>query len=155
MEPMAFRKVLAAICIAVMVVGGIGVTLYLLTNKDLSSLTQPTRSSASLPPGPSVPTPEEFKVGIDVTGQNCPEAGKCIYTYSVSPNYVGNHPLPEQAFTVFYEVRGGFASQDGTITVSDGQARMLKDVQIEGPQGAQLEVVVTQISAVAGPKPVS
>jgi hypothetical protein len=152
---MTLRKVLAAICVAVMLVGAVGVTLFLIKNRNETAMMQPTRSSAPQPPEPSMPKPDEFKVGIEVTAQTCPEAGRCIYTYSVSPNYIGNHPLPEHAFTVFYEVRGGFASQDGTLTVSDGKARMFKDVQVEGPEGAKFEVVVTQISAVAGPKPVS
>jgi hypothetical protein len=153
---MTLRKMLAALCIAVMVVGGIAATLYVLMHKEqLLSSPQAARSASLQPPEPSVPTPDEFKVGIDVTAQDCPAAGKCVFTYSISPNYVGKHPLPDQAFTVFYEVRGGFTSQPGTFTVNNGQAKMLKDVQIEGSQGAQLEVVVTQISAVAGPKPVS
>ena len=101
-----------------------------------------------------MPTPEEFRVGVEVTGQQCADNGVCTYTYSIQPNYVGYHPLPEQDFTVFYEISGGNAPQPGNFTVSDGQARVFKDVTLEGPPGAQLQATVTQISLVAGPKPI-
>jgi len=133
---------------------GIGLTIYFLVNKDALS-PAPAQLSQSALPEPSVPTPGEFKVAVDVTGQECPEPEKCRYTYSVRPNYTGNHPLPSVDFTVFYDVIGGFEPQQGSLTVSGGQAKVFKDVVIEGPPNAQFAANVTQVSAVSGPKPVS
>jgi hypothetical protein len=151
---MAIRKILAALCIAGMVVAGLGVTLYLLSHKDVMTTAKSGLTSAEAPPA-SVPTPEEFKVGINVTATNCDAADKCTFTYSIAPNYTGKHPLPEHGFAVFYEVTGGFEPQSGTFTVSNGQARVYKDVQIDGAPGSQFQAAVTKVSAVAGPMPVS
>ena len=37
--------------------------------------------------------------------------------------------------------------------VSNGQARVYKDVTVEGPPDAQLQAKVTEINPIAGPKP--
>lgn len=151
---MGVRKVLAAISIVAMVVTGVSVAIFLFTHRNTMSATPSSGRASLTPPPPKVPTPQEFKVGVEVTGQQCGDAGICTYTYSIQPSYVGFHPLPEQDFTVFYQVVGGAAPQPGTFTVSGGQARVLKDVTLEGPPDAQLQATVTKISPVAGPKPV-
>ena len=89
-----------------------------------------------------------------VTATNCADNGVCTYTYSIQPNFVGLHPLPERGFAVFYEIVGGTAPQPGNFTVSNGQARVYKDVTVDGPPGAQLTARVTEISPLAGPNPI-
>ena len=115
------------------------------------------RSPRSTPKNSEVAEEEEER--FEVTGQQCTDNGVCTYTYSIQPNYVGYHPLPEQDFTVFYEISGGqraAAARQFTITVNNGQARVSEDVTVEGPpgEGARWQATVTQISLVAGPKPV-
>ena len=151
---MGLRRVLAALCIVAMIVTGLGLAIFLFMKSDSPSDTPSSPRSSLAQPQPKLPTPEEFRVGVEVTGQQCADNGVCTYTYSIQPNYVGYHPLPEQDFTVFYEISGGNAPQPGNFTVSDGQARVFKDVTLEGPPGAQLQATVTQISLVAGPKPI-
>lgn len=148
-------RALAALCIFGMLLGGIGMTVYVLTHRDaLQGLSSaPTTSAASTEP--SVPTATEFKIGVDITAKDCPQPDRCTFRYSIQPNYVGTHMLPDQDFTVFYEVTGGFEPQPGNFTVSGGQAKIFKDVAIEGPPGAQFRAAPIRVSAVAGPKPVS
>jgi hypothetical protein len=43
--------------------------------------------------------------------------------------------LPAAPFTVKYEVQGGNQPQPGEFTVEGSQAKILKDVVIEGPPG--------------------
>lgn len=144
------RKLLAALCIAGMLAAGIGVTIFLLTQGDSLRTAAPS-SNPLAPPPPSMPTPEEFFVAVQVTDQHCGTPQNCTYVYSIQPNYRGLHPLPERDFTVFYEVTGGHAAQPGTFTVSDGQARMLQGVSVDGPPNAQLNAAVTAVAPVEGP----
>ncbi len=147
---MSIRKLVVAVCVVTMIITGIGLAIVLLTQKDDSTpTTSPTLSRIAT--APRIPTPQEFKVGVQVTDQRCAETGVCTYTYSIQPMYVGKHPLPDQVFTVFYEVAGGTAVQTGDFTVSDGQTRVYTDVKIDGAPGAQLQATVTRVSAVAGP----
>lgn len=147
------RKVLAAVSIVAILVTGVGVAIFLFTRMDeLGSAASSSRSSL-VPPEPKIPTPQEFQVGVQVTDQQCAPDDRCVYTYSIQPDYVGFHPLPDHDFAVFYEIVGGTDPQPGNFTVSDGQARIYKDVTIEGPPGAQLTARVTRISPIAGPKP--
>ena len=44
-----------------------------------------------------------------------------------------------------YEVRGGTEPQPGEFTVEGNQAKILKDVIVEGPPAAQLQAVVLQV----------
>ena len=74
-----------------------------------------------------------------------PAAG-CTYKYTIEPKYIGLHPLPETPFTVLYEVTGGNAPQHGEFTVTKDQAKILKDVVLEGPPGAQLKAIVQQVT---------
>jgi hypothetical protein len=148
-------RVLAALCIFAMLVGGIGMTIYVLTHRDALGAQSTAPTSELVSSDPSVPTPAEFNIAVDVTARDCPQPDRCVFRYSIQPNYVGKHPLPAQAFSVFYEITGGFEPQPGFFTVSDGQAKIYKDVPVEGPPAAQFRAAVTKVSAVAGPKPVS
>ncbi len=149
----ALIKVLAALCIVAIAVTGVGVAIFLFTRMDTLKSTPSAARSSLVPPEPKMPTPQEFEVGVQVTGVQCGANAVCTYTYSIQPNYVGFHPLPERDFAVFYEVVGGTAPQPGNFTVSSGQARVYKDVTVDGPPGAQLTARVTEISPVSGPKP--
>jgi hypothetical protein len=146
---MSMRKLVVAACVVTMIVTGVGLAIILLAQKDSTTATPPGTSLMTT--APRIPTPQEFRVGVKVTAQQCADPGVCTYTYSIQPMYVGNHPLPDQHFTVFYEVSGGSAVQTGDFTVSDGQTRVYKDVTVDGAPGAQLQATVTRVSAVVGP----
>lgn len=151
---MGFRKILAALCIVAIAATGIGAAVFLVNHMNTVNSTPSAPRSSLVPPEPKIPTPDEFKVGVQVTAQQCdPNGTTCIYTYSIEPNYTGFHPLPDRDFAVFYEIVGGNAPQPGNFTVSNGQARVYKDVTVEGPPGAQLQANVTAINPIAGPKP--
>jgi hypothetical protein len=92
-----------------------------------------------------VPTPNEFTINVVVTEQNCEPGGACVYKYTIEPKYIGFHPLPTTPFTVKYEVQGGNQPQPGEFTVEGNQAKIFKDVVIEGPPAAQLQAVVLQV----------
>ena len=153
MSTSALRKVLAALCIVAIAVTGIGVAIFLFTRMDTLKSTPSAARSTLAAPEPKMPTPQEFEVGVQVTATQCADNGVCTYTYSIQPNYVGFHPLPERGFAVFYEIVGVTAPQPGNFTVTGGQARVYKDVTVEGPPAAQLTARVTEISPVAGPQP--
>jgi hypothetical protein len=140
------RRLLAALAIVAMLIGGISVAAALIFG-DHSKPTPPTAAPRTTlaPPPPSVPTPKEFTIGVVVTEQNCQPAGSCAYKYTIEPKYIGFHPLPVTPFTVKYEVRGGNQPHSGEFTVEGSQARILKDVVLEGPPGAQLQAVVLQV----------
>jgi hypothetical protein len=97
------------------------------------------------PPSPKVPTPVEFSVNVVVTEQTCAPDNQCAYKYTIEPKYIGLHPLPETPFTVFYEVTGGHEPQKGEFTVQKDQAKILKDVVLEGPPNARLQAIVMQV----------
>ena len=86
-----------------------------------------------------MPTPAEFQIGIVVTDQNCAGPNGCVYKYRVEPKYLGLHPLPDNEIKVIYQVTGGHQPQTGDFTVQGDQARVLQDVPLEGPPGAQLK----------------
>jgi len=140
------RRLLAALAIVAMVIGGVSVAVALIFG-DHSKPTAPTAAprTALPPPPPSVPTAKEFTINVVVTEQNCQPDGGCAYKYTIEPKYIGFHPLPVTAFTVKYEVRGGNQPQPGEFTVEGNQARIFKDVVLEGPPGAQLQAVVLQV----------
>ena len=92
-----------------------------------------------------MPTPKEFTINVVVTEQNCEPGGGCAYKYTIEPKYIGFHPLPTTPFTVKYEVQGGNQPQPGEFTVEGSQAKILKDVVIEGPPAARLQAVVLQV----------
>lgn len=141
---MNVRRVVAALAIFAIVVGGLGVTIAVLT----ADKTPPPAATArpTLPtPTPKVPTPAEFQIGIVVTGEDCAGQTGCVYKYRVEPKYLGLHPLPDTPVKVIYQVTGGHQPQTGDFTVQGGQARVLQDVPLEGPPGAKLQATVTKI----------
>ena len=141
------RRVLAALAIFAMLAGGVGLASILI----FSDRSQPSRPTAVTPPKalpkppPSVPTPKEFTINVVVTEQNCDPGPGCAYKYTIEPKYIGFHPLPTTPFTVKYEVQGGDQPQPGEFTVEGNQARILKDVVVEGPPAARLQAVVLQV----------
>jgi hypothetical protein len=140
------RRLLAALAIVAMLVGGISVAAALIFG-DHSKAPPPTATPRPTltPPPPSVPTPKEFAINVVVTEQNCDPGPGCVYKYTIEPKYIGFHPLPATPFTVKYEVQGGDQPQPGEFTVEDSQAKILKDVVLEGPPGARLQAVVLQV----------
>ena len=140
---MSVRRLIAALAVFAVAATGIGVSIAMITAKDPPA---PTASRTPLPaPTPKVPTPAEFQIGIVVTDQNCAGPNGCVYKYRVEPKYLGLHPLPDNEIKVIYQVTGGHQPQTGDFTVQGGQARVLQDVPLEGPPGAQLKAAVTKV----------
>ena len=140
---MNVRRLIAALAVFAVAATGIGVSIAMITAKDSPA---PTASRTPLPaPTPKVPTPAEFQIGIVVTEQNCAGPTGCVYKYRVEPKYLGLHPLPDTEIKVIYQVTGGHQPQTGDFTVQGGQARVLQDVPLEGPSGAQLKAAVTKV----------
>jgi hypothetical protein len=144
----ALRKWSAAVALIAMVASAVGIASVVIIGS--TSDQPPARTAAPrttlAPPSPKVPIAAEFTIGVNVTDHNCPTEGSCTYTYTIDPKYIGFHPLPETPFTVFYEVTGGAQPQKGEFTVQANQAKILMDVVVEGPPGAQLEATVTQVT---------
>lgn len=138
------RKLLAAVAIVGMLASVIGVASFVIFNNPDEQAAAPVRTPPP-PPSPSVPTADEFLVGVVVTAQNCDPAGACVYTYTIDPEYMGFHPFPDTPFTVEYEVVGGHQPQPGSFTVEGDTAQILKDVTVEGPPGAQLQANVLRV----------
>jgi hypothetical protein len=140
------RRLLAAIAIVAMLIGGISIAAALIFS-DHSKPSAPTASPRKTlaPPPPSVPTPTEFTINVVVTEQNCEPGPGCAYKYTIEPKYIGFHPLPTTPFTVKYEVQGGDQPQPGEFTVEGSQAKILKDVVLDGPPAARLRAVVLQV----------
>lgn len=139
--PAVVRKWSAALSIFAMLAGGIGIASVLIF-RDHS---HPAPTAAPPAPPPKLPTPAEFTIGVVVTAQDCPPTGECVYTYTIEPKYVGRHPLPAQELRVEYQVTGGHQPQNGDFTMRGSEARIMKDVQLAGPPGAQLKAQVTQV----------
>ncbi|MGV0794658.1 hypothetical protein [Mycolicibacterium sp. XJ1819] len=141
------RKWFAALALVAMVVSGIGIGAVMIFGSITSP--EPTQTARPAPtfaqPTPKVPIPVEFTIGVAVTDTQCAPEGTCAYKYTIEPQYVGRHPLPETPFTVFYEVNGGFQPQKGEFTVHKDQAKILKDVVVEGPPNAQLRAIVMDV----------
>ncbi len=148
-----FRKLLAALAIIGVLASGVGIASLVLSMKSNQQQTSAPQRTPPQPPPPSVPTVKEFLIGVNVTAQTCDPAGTCVYTYTIDPKYVGLHPFPETPFTVEYEVTGGNQPQPGKFTVHGKQAEIFKDVQIEGPPGATLQVRVLRIFSTPPPPP--
>jgi hypothetical protein len=140
------RRLLAALAIVAMLIGGISIAAVLIFG-DHSKTPPPaaTPRTTLTPPPPSVPTPKEFTVNVVVTETNCEPGPGCAYQYTIEPKYIGFHPLPTTPFTVKYEVQGGNQPQPGEFTVEGSQAKILKDVVLEGPPAARLQAVVLQV----------
>jgi hypothetical protein len=137
------RRLIAALAIFAVAATGIGVSIAMI---NASEPPAPTASPLPVPaPTPAVPTPAEFQIGVVVTDQNCAVPNGCVYKYRVEPRYLGLHPLPESQIKVIYQIRGGHRPQTGDFTVQGGQAKVLQDVPLEGPPGAQLTAAVTKV----------
>jgi len=145
----AIRKWSAGLALVAIVASGVGIAAVMIFGsftapKPSERAAAPTRSFVT--PTPKVPTPMEFTIGVVVTDTQCTPQGTCTYKYTIEPKYIGLHPLPETPFTVHYEVTGGSAPQPGEFTVTKDQAKILKDVVLEGPPQAQLKAVVKQVT---------
>jgi hypothetical protein len=143
------RKWSAGLALAAMLASAVGIAAVMI----FGSMTAPKPSERTAeprptiaPPAPKVPTAMEFTVGVVVTDTQCPPQGDCTYKYTIEPKYIGLHPLPETPFTVHYQVTGGNEPQDGEFTVTKDQAKILKDVVLEGPPRAQLKAIVKQVT---------
>jgi hypothetical protein len=140
------RRLLAALAIFAMLAGGVSVAAVLIFSDKSKPAAIPTatpRTTTALPP--SVPTVKEFTIKVVVTEQKCDPGPGCVYKYTIEPKYIGFHPLPTTPFTVKYEVQGGVQPQPGEFTVEGSQAKIFKDVVLEGPPAAQLQAVVLQV----------
>jgi hypothetical protein len=145
---MTVRKWLAALAIFAMLAGGVSIaSILIFSDHSRTPAAQQTRAPRTTlaPPPPSVPTPQEFNIGVIVTALNCPPDAGCVYTYTIEPKYVGLHPLPETEFTVEYQVTGGHQPQPGKFTVHGTSAQIMKDVSLEGPPGARLQATPTKV----------
>ena len=107
-----------------------------------ADLRGPLETSAAGHHAPNDPRPA---AALGATEQNCDPGPGCAYKYTIEPKYIGFHPLPTTPFTVKYEVQGGDQPQPGEFTVEGNQARILKDVVVEGPPAARLQAVVLQV----------
>jgi hypothetical protein len=141
------RRLLAALAIFALLATGVGVASIVFSSDHSKPAAPPTATPRTTlpPPPPSVPTPKEFTIKVVVTEQNCQPARGCVYKYAIDPKYVGFHPLPTTPFTVKYEVQGGNQPQPGEFTVEGSQAKIFKDVVLEGPPAAQLQAAVLQV----------
>jgi hypothetical protein len=139
------HRLIASLAIFAVVVGGIGVTISVLTGNKTPppAASQPPPPPAASPP--QMPLPAEFQIAVVVTDRNCTGPTRCVYKYRIEPKYIGMHPLPEKEIKVVYQVTGGHQPQVGDFTVQGGQARVLQDVALDGPPGARLQASVTQI----------
>jgi hypothetical protein len=141
------RRLLAALAIFGMLAGLVSVAAVLIFSDHSKPAAPPTATPRTTlaPPPPSVPTPKEFTINVVVTEQACQPGGGCLYKYTIEPKYIGFHPLPATPFTVKYEVQGGNQPQPGEFTVEGSQAKILKDVVLEGPPAARLQAVVLAV----------
>ena len=139
-----------------MLAGAVGVAAMMIFGSMNSEQTPraATPRTTLAPPEPKMPTPVEFAVSVVVTNTQCPpDVPACTYTYTIEPKYVGLHPLPDTPFTVVYEVVGGNVPQKGEFTVHNDQAKILKDVVVEGPPAAQLKANVLDVTDAPAPPP--
>jgi hypothetical protein len=146
------KKWAAGIALVAIIGSGVGVAGMMIYQGFFVPKPTPSQQAAAAPrstpppPPPSVPTPLEFTVNVIVTENTCAPDGNCQYKYTIEPKYIGQHPLPETPFTVFYEVTGGHVPQPGEFTVQKDQAKILKDVVLDGPPGAQLRAIVKNVA---------
>ena len=122
---------------------GVGAAVMFANDAPAPPPSAPPQAAAT---EPKMPTPEEFTITVTVTEQNCAPDGACLYTYSMTPNYVGFHRLPPEPFTVHYEVAGGHEPQVGEFTVHNGEAMIPQGVTVAGPPHAQLHGSITKVT---------
>lgn len=149
------RKWSAGLALFAIVVSAVGIAAVMIfgsMNADQGPRTAAPRTTLPAP-SPKTPTPVEFNVNVLVTEHTCAPDNRCAYKYTIEPKYIGLHPLPETPFTVFYEVIGGLAPQKGEFTVHKDQAKILKDVVVEGPPNAQFKATVMDVKDAPPPPP--
>lgn len=143
------RKWSAGLALFAIAASGVGIAAVMIfggmTGSKPSERTA-TPQTTLAPPAPKVPTALEFSIGVVVTDRQCPPEGLCTYKYTIEPKYIGMHPLPDTPFTVHYQVTGGDQPQDGEFTVTKDQAKILKDVVLEGAPDAQLKAIVKEVT---------
>src|ERR1700720_2632130 len=138
------RRLLAALAILGMLAGLVSVASILIFSDHSNPAAPPSATPRTTLP-PSVPTPKEFTINVVVTERDCQPGGGCVYKYTIEPKYIAFHPLPATPFTVKYEVQGGNPPQPGEFTVEASQAKILKDVVLDGPPAARLQAVVLAV----------
>ena len=69
----------------------------------------------------------------------------CSRPFEVDARASGGIGQSTTPFTVKYEVQGGNLPQPGEFTVEGSQAKIFKDVILEGPPAARLQAVVLQV----------
>ena len=120
------RKWSAALAIFAMLAGGIGIASILIFGDH--SQPAPTAAPRTPPsPQPKVPTPRDFTIGVLVTAHDCLDAGGA--------------GLDDQE----YQVTGGHEPQNGDFTVHGTEARIMQNVTLAGPPGAQLKAEATKV----------
>lgn len=93
----------------------------------------------------AAPRPIDFRIGVLVTEQKCFGSAGCNYRYTIEPHYTGTGPLPAKT-TVVFKVTGGDQPQIGNFSIdSSGTATFDRETRISGPEGADLQAVVTQV----------
>jgi hypothetical protein len=137
------RRLLAALALFGMLAGLVSVASVLIFSDQSNPAAPPSATPRTTPA--SVPTPKEFTINVVVTERDCQPGGGCVYKYTIEPKYIGFHPLPATPFTVRYEVQGGNQPQPGEFTVEGSQAKILKDVVLDGPPAARLQAVVLAV----------
>jgi hypothetical protein len=137
------RRLLAALALFGMLAGLVSVASVLVFSDHSNPAAPPSATPRTTPA--SVPTPKEFTINVAVTERDCQPGGGCVYKYTIEPKYIGFHPLPATPFTVRYEVQGGNQPQPGEFTVDGSQAKILKDVVLDGPPAARLQAVVLAV----------
>jgi hypothetical protein len=137
------RRLLAALALFGMLAGLVSVASVLVFSDHSNPAAPPSATPRTTPA--SVPTPKEFTINVAVTERDCQPGGGCVYKYTIEPKYIGFHPLPATPFTVRYEVQGGNQPQPGEFTVEGSQAKILKDVVLDGPPAARLQAVVLAV----------
>lgn len=139
------RKWSAALAIFGMLAGGVGIASILIFGDHSKPAPTATPRTPPAPAPPKVPTPREFTIGVVVTAQDCPPGGGCVYTYTIEPKYIGLHPLPAEELRIEYQVTGGHEPQSGDFTMRGTEGRIMKDVTVAGPPGAQLKAEATKV----------
>src|SRR6185312_13263124 len=110
------RRLLAALAIIAILVGGVSVAAVLIFGHSTAPPPTATRRTTLASAPPPVPTPKEFTINVVVTEQNCEPGPGCVYKYTIEPKYIGFHPWPATPFTVNYVVQGGGLPQPAEST---------------------------------------
>lgn len=113
-----------------------------------SAPTYPTSetNSTTTTEGAVVPTPDEFRVDVIVTKQDCFGSAGCNVTYEIKPTYTGSESLKNSSLRVIYQINGGKQPQVGNFTVANGTPHYDRGNSIEtDSDDAVLTANVTQV----------